>query len=144
MNELPSSQNSPIVGGDPQPSFAPAPIIETVTLGLGSQCGFIEQDIVQPPPCQIPGLLPIPAEVEEMVAAEETRLARSHGFTLTGSTRQSLLHEQALNYFFRNQWVCYQETTQGLKVLAVGIDKLGQLLGGLSPEDLQTVRIKQA
>jgi hypothetical protein len=74
------------------------------------------------------GLLPIPPEVEAVVAREEVRLLREHGITPTPEARQRMLDSLTLQYYFDGIDVAYRRTTQGVEVVAVGLDEVGELV----------------
>jgi hypothetical protein len=74
------------------------------------------------------GLLPIPPEVEAVVAREEARLLKDHGITPTPEARQRMLDSLTLQYYFDGIDIAYRRTTQGVEVVAVGLDEVGELV----------------
>ncbi len=88
------------------------------------------------------GLLPVPPEVAQHVEQEAARAQREHGFALTEETRRRMLHEGALDWFYRDQWVSYRESSQGVEVLAVGLEEVGELASRLSAEERAGVKSK--
>ncbi|MCI0461696.1 MAG: hypothetical protein L0Z62_32495 [Gemmataceae bacterium] len=88
------------------------------------------------------GLLPVPPEVANHVEQEAARAQREHGFALTEKARRRMLHEGALDWFYRDQWVSYRETPQGIEVLAVGLEEVGELASRLSAEERAGVKSK--
>src|SRR6266540_2275954 len=89
------------------------------------------------------GSLPVPPAVLELVSREEARIQKQHGITLTDAARRQMVHEHTLDWFYRDQWVSYRETDQGVEVLAVGLAEIEQLQEQLSEEERQTVRTRQ-
>lgn len=104
-----------------------------------SEATHPSQDCCLPKPR---GLLPVPPEVAETVAREESRLASEHGFAVTAETRRRMLNQQTLDHYYRDHWISYRETPQGVEVLAVGVDEIGQLLRRLSQADQLLVQTK--
>ena len=88
------------------------------------------------------GLLPVPPEVVEHVEKEAARAQTEHGFTLTDDARQRMLNEGTLDWFYRDQWVSYRETPQGVEVLAVGLEEVGELASRLTNEERSGVKSK--
>ena len=74
------------------------------------------------------GLLPIPPEVEAVVAREEARLLKDHGITPTPEAKQRMLDSLTLQYYFDGIDIAYRSTTQGVEVVAVGLDEVGELV----------------
>ncbi len=66
------------------------------------------------------GLLPVPPEVAESVAAYEAELIRKHGTSCTPEARQWMLDNEVLNWYYDNAYIAYRRTPQGVEVLAVG------------------------
>lgn len=66
------------------------------------------------------GLLPVPPEVAESIAAYEAELIRKHGTSCTPEARQRMLENEVLNWYYDNAYIAYRRTTQGVEVLAVG------------------------
>ena len=66
------------------------------------------------------GLLPVPPEVAESIAAYEAELIRKHGTSCTPEARQRMLDNEVLNWYYDNAYIAYRRTPQGVEVLAVG------------------------
>jgi hypothetical protein len=96
-------------------------------------------DPTQPKPR---GLLPVPAAVAEHVEKEGTRAQREYGFALTPEARQRMLNEGALDWFYRDQWVSYRVTPQGVEVLAVGLEQTAELGSQLTEAERSTIKTK--
>jgi hypothetical protein len=88
------------------------------------------------------GLLPVPPEVAESVAKEAARAREQYGWSLTDEARRRMLHEATLDWFYRDQWVSYRETAEGVEVLAVGLPEVRELAGKLSESEKAAVRTK--
>ena len=80
------------------------------------------------------GLLPVPPEVAESAARTEARLLRERGIQVTAEAKQRDLDYMTLNWFFDNSLVAYRRTPQGVEVLAVGSEEIGQYLKDHPPE----------
>src|SRR4051812_6051933 len=90
------------------------------------------------------GRLVIPTEVEAEITREENQLFEQTGSRLTPDARWRMVVDQTLDWYFRDQWVSYRETPQGVDVLAVGFDEIGRLMkSGLSQKDLLSIRTRQ-
>jgi hypothetical protein len=100
----------------------------------------------QPPPDRaLPGprgLLPVPPEVAEHVEREAARAQAEHGFLLTEEARRRMRHQGTLDWFYRDRWVSYRETLQGVEVLAVGLEEVGELASRLTEEERAGVTTK--
>jgi hypothetical protein len=92
--------------------------------------------------CKRRGLLPVPCEVAEHVEREAARAQKEHGFSLTEEARQRMLREHTLDWFYRDQWVSYRETPQGVEVLAVGLEEVGELARRLGEKERPGVKTK--
>jgi hypothetical protein len=116
---------------------------ESVELGIGSRSHLA--DPVRPVPGVRPhGLLDVPPEVEAEIAREEDQLFEETGSRLTADARWKLIIDQTLDWYFRDQWVSYRETPQGVDMLAVGPDEIGRLMqSGLSRQDWLSIRTRQ-
>ena len=93
-------------------------------------------------PPQPRGLLPVPPEVAEHVEKEAARAQAEHGFTLTEEARRRMLHQGTLDWFYRDLWVSYRETPQGVEVLAVGLEEVGELASRLTEDERAGVKSK--
>jgi hypothetical protein len=74
------------------------------------------------------GLIPIPPEVEAVVAREEQRLLKEHGITPTPEARQRMVDSLTLQYYFDGIDIAYRRTPQGVEVVAVGLEEVGELI----------------
>jgi len=74
------------------------------------------------------GLIPIPPEVEAVVAREELRLLKEHGITPTPEARQRMVDSLTLQYYFDGIDIAYRRTSQGVEVVAVGLEEVGELI----------------
>jgi hypothetical protein len=78
------------------------------------------------------GLLPVPPHVEELVASEKVRLQPY----VTEEAEKRMRDDWTLQYYYEGETVAYRITPQGMEVLAVGTDEIGELLKGMSQEEL--------
>ncbi len=83
------------------------------------------------------GLLPVPAHVEQWVARQEAKQP------MTPEFRRRLTDSLTLQFYYDNYTLAYRHTPQGVEVLAVGVVEIGQLLRGMSQEELLTIRTGQ-
>ena len=90
------------------------------------------------------GLLPVPPEVAESAARSEARLLREKGIQITAEARQRDLDYMTLNWYYDNSLVAYRRTPQGVEVLAVGSEEIGDYLKKHPPEMRQGVLIEVA
>jgi hypothetical protein len=74
------------------------------------------------------GLLPVPPEVAENAAKREAQLLRERGIQITAEARQHSLDCQTLNWYYDNSLVLCRPTPEGVEVLAVGSDEIGEFL----------------
>jgi hypothetical protein len=74
------------------------------------------------------GLIPIPPEVETIVAREEARLLKEHGIIPTAEARQRLADSLTLQYYFDGIDIAYRRTPRGIEVVAVGLEEVGELI----------------
>lgn len=88
------------------------------------------------------GLLPVPPEVAEHVERETARAQKDFGFVLAAEAKQRMLNEGTLDWFYRDQWVSYRYTPQGVEVLAVGLEEVGELAKRLTEEQRCGVKNK--
>ena len=89
------------------------------------------------------GLLPVPPRVEEIVAREEARIAEKHGIQIAPEARKRITDDLTLQYYYEGSDVACRKTPEGIEVLAVGWDEIGQLLKDVPPDQRQDVRIRQ-
>jgi hypothetical protein len=104
--------------------------IDEVELGVGKDFREVDEQgepvvLTRPKPH---GLLAIPPEVETVVAREEVRLLKEHGITPTPEARQRMVDSLTLQYYFDGIDIAYRRTTQGVEVVAVGLDEVGELI----------------
>ncbi len=83
------------------------------------------------------GLLPVPAEVELLVAKEKIRL---HPWVDPESEKR-IRDDWTLQYYYEWDTVAYRITPQGVEVLAVGLEEIGELLKGMTQEELLQITI---
>jgi hypothetical protein len=74
------------------------------------------------------GLLAVPPEVVEQVAATEARLEREKGIRITPEARKELLERGTLSWYYDDAYIAYRCTPEGPEVLAVGRDEINQYL----------------
>jgi len=116
---------------------------ESVELGIGSRSQFDDPQ-QQAPGSRPHGLLVVPTEVEAEVTREEDQLFKETGSRLTPDARWRMVIDQTLDWYFRDQWLSYRETPQGVDVLAVGLGEIGRLMqSGLGQEELLSIRTRQ-
>jgi hypothetical protein len=104
--------------------------IDEIELGIGKDFREFDEHgepivLARPKPH---GLLPIPPQVEAVVAREEARLLKDHGITPTPEARQRMLDSVTLQYYFDGIDIAYRRTAQGVEVVAVGLDDVGELV----------------
>jgi hypothetical protein len=87
------------------------------------------------------GLLPVPPEVEEVVACEEACLAREHGIVLAPEARRRMLDDLTLQYYYESAYIASRRTPQGVEVLAVGWDEASKYREEHPPDTRRDVRI---
>jgi hypothetical protein len=87
------------------------------------------------------GLLPVPPEVEESVAAYEAELIRKHGTSCTPEARQRTLDNLVLNWYYDGSYVAYRRTPQGVEVLAVGWEEANKYREEHPPDERRDVII---
>jgi hypothetical protein len=83
------------------------------------------------------GLLPVPPEVEVVVARECAKQP------MTPEAKQRLIDSLTLQYYYEDETIVYRRTPAGVEVLAVGPGEIGSLVRGMSQEELLQVRIGQ-
>ena len=89
------------------------------------------------------GLLPVPPEVEALIAREEARLLHEKGVVPTPEARRRMLDSLTLQYYYEGFYVAYRPTLQGPEVLAVGHEEIGQLLRGLDQKERLKIKVGQ-
>jgi hypothetical protein len=91
-------------------------------------------DLKGKPPAELPhGLLPVPAEVRQLVEAER---AKRPGYSDEAWRRSMNLWAVTWYYDGLGQEVLYRETPQGPEVLAVGFEEIRALTDGMKPEKM--------
>ncbi len=83
------------------------------------------------------GLLPVPHEIERLVAREEA----SH--PMTPEFRQLFVNRLTLQYYFEDQDVAFRFTPGGVEVFAVGPEEIGAFLRNTPPEQREGVTFGQ-
>lgn len=92
------------------------------------------------PPEQLPrGLLRPPPEVREQVAQERAR----HQPYYNDAYAKRALDDLTLAYYYAGLDVAYRSTDEGVEVLAVGAQEIGDYLRTTPPEQRPGVQIKQ-
>ena len=74
------------------------------------------------------GLMAVPPEVAEQMAAAEARIIQKFGGPMAPEFRQRLLDDWTLRYYYDDAYVAYRRTPQGVEVLAVGWDEARKYL----------------
>jgi hypothetical protein len=85
------------------------------------------------------GLLAVPPEVEQIVSREKNRLQPYMDKAAEDRIRDDL----TLQYYFEGTYVAYRRTSQGIEVLAIGLDEIGELVKKLPPDRRPDVVIAQ-
>jgi len=120
------------------------PEVESIDLGGGDFIEIDEQGVPlvmsRPKPR---GLLPVPPEVEAIIAKEEARLLSEKGIVPTPEARQRMVDSFTLQYYYEGFYVACRATPQGPEVLAVGPEEIGQLLGGMDQEERLKIKVGQ-
>ena len=106
------------------------PRLDEVEFGLGKDFREVDDHgeplvLARPKPH---GLIPIPPEVETVVAREEARLLKEHGIIPTVEARQRLVDSLTLQYYFDGIDIAYRRTPRGIEVVAVGLEEVGELI----------------
>ena len=89
------------------------------------------------------GLLPVPPEVEDVVAKDDSSLLKEHGIVPTSEDRQRQVNSLTLQYYYGGHDVAYRLTPQGVELLAAGLSEIRQLVQGMNQEELLTIKIGQ-
>jgi hypothetical protein len=77
------------------------------------------------------GLLPVPGFVEEIVAAEKIRL---HPYVNEEAAKR-IRDDHTLQYYFEGETIAYRVVPEGVEVLAVGLDEIGEMVNTIPPEE---------
>jgi hypothetical protein len=86
------------------------------------------------------GLVRPPAEILAQVARERARFAPE---IYDDAYAKRTLDDWTLAYYFEGLDVAYRSVPEGVEVLAVGLDEIGQLVKDKSQDELLTFTIKQ-
>jgi hypothetical protein len=70
------------------------------------------------------GLLPVPAEIAEEVSRDQA----AHQPYYTDDYAKSMRDDWTLTYYYEGEMVAYRRTPDGVEVLAVGPEEVGQFL----------------
>jgi hypothetical protein len=85
------------------------------------------------------GLLPVPAFVEEHVACEKVRL---HPY-VNDEAAKRIRDDHTLQYYFEGETIAYRLVPEGVEVLAVGLDEIGEMIDKIPPEQRPGVLVAQ-
>jgi hypothetical protein len=96
----------------------------------------------EPAPAVVRNLLPVPSEVAENVEKEAARAQIEHGITLAPEAKQRMLNQGTLDWYYRDHWVSFRESAQGVEVLAVGLDAIGELARRLTEQERAGLQTK--
>lgn len=120
---------------------------EVESVELGSGVSFLEVDdrgvplvMTRPKPR---GLLPVPTEVDVILAREEARLLKQHGIVPTPEAHKRMVDSFTLQFYYEGFDVAHRPTPQGVEVLAVGHEEIGRLVRRMGQEELLKIRIGQ-
>ncbi len=87
------------------------------------------------------GLLPVPPEIEDVVAREEARITREHGIAISPEARRRMLDDLTIQYYYEGAYIASRRTPQGVEILAVGWDEAHKYRQDHPPETRKDVRI---
>ncbi len=87
------------------------------------------------------GLLPVPPELEEVVARDAAQVARDYGVIATPEAKQKMLDDLTLQYYYDGAYVVSRRVPGGVEILAVGWDEAHKFRDDHPPETRQDVRI---
>jgi hypothetical protein len=85
------------------------------------------------------GLLPVPPQVREFVAREQARLAPNY----SDEYAKQAIDDLTLQWFFEGTDVACRETPDGIEVIAIGWDEIGELFRGRPLDWRQDFQIRQ-
>jgi hypothetical protein len=93
------------------------PRLDEVELGIGMDFREVDEHgeplvLTRPKPH---GLIPVPSEVETIVAREEARLLEEHGMIPTAEARQRMVDSLTLQYYFDGIDIAYRRTPRASK-----------------------------
>lgn len=89
------------------------------------------------------GILPVPAEVNTIIAKEKARLGTDKQIVPTPEALQRMEDLFTLQYYYEGFDVAYRRASQGVEVLAVGHDDIGRLLRGMDKEARRDIKVGQ-
>lgn len=89
------------------------------------------------------GLLPVPPEVRELAAQKLDKISKSHRVIPTDDAVRRVIDSLTLQYYYEGFDVAYRMTPQGVEVLAVGHEEIGQLVRGASESERASMTIGQ-
>lgn len=109
--------------------------------------GFIEVDekgvpLVMSRPKPL-GVLPVPAEVNTIIAKEKARLWNDKHIVPTPEALERMTDLFTLQYYYEGFDVAYRRASQGVEVLAVGHNDIGSLLRGMDKEARRDIKVGQ-
>src|SRR5437868_8970619 len=84
------------------------------------------------------GLLPVPPEIAEEVASDQA----AHQPYYTDEYAKRTRDDWTLAYYYEGETVACQSTPEGIEVLAVGLDEIGEYLKRTPPEQRSGVVIQ--
>jgi hypothetical protein len=121
------------------------PSVDQLELGFGKEFREVDEQgvpvvMARPKPR---GFLPIPCEVEQVIAKVEARLLNEHGIVPTPEARQRMVDSFTLQYYYEGFYVAYRPTSQGPEVLAVGDEEIGRLLRGMGQQERLKIKVGQ-
>jgi len=122
-----------------QASFKPA--------GSDGRSAEVDEPII----CEAPvssrpkprGLLTVPEEVREIAARKLERSSNLHHISPTEDAMKRVIDSLTLQYYYEGFDVAYRMTRQGVEVLAVGHEEIGQLVRGSSESERAAMQIGQ-
>ena len=106
------------------------PMLDEVELGIGKNFREVDEQgepivLTRPKPH---GLIPVLPEVEAIVAREQAQLLKKYGIIPTPEARQRMVDSLTLQYYFDGIDIAYRRTSQGVEVIAVGLEEVGELI----------------
>jgi|SRR5215813_4721294 len=111
----------------------------TASFSSGSVC---RNDAVNPrQSLELPhGLVRPPAEIVAQVAKEQAKFSPE---VYSEAYAKRILDDWTLAHFYAGLEVAYRSVGDGIEVLAVGPEEIGQFVKGMSQEELLTFTIKE-
>jgi hypothetical protein len=86
------------------------------------------------------GMVTPPPEIVAQVAKERAKFPAA---IYTDAYAKRILDDRTLAYYYEGLDVAYRSVSQGVEVLAIGVEEIGQLVKGKTPEELLTFTIKE-